>query len=125
MEIRIEKVAVTTTGSAGGATGSAESGPLHGFLLDIYLDYHASAPNTTDIVVSHIQPSLGNILTVTSANTDGRFPVRDTAVLVASGAVTDPDGYDRIPLSGKLNFAVAEANALDPCVTATIRYLAF
>ena len=35
-EIVTEKVEISTSGSAGSATGSEKTGPLHGFLLDVY-----------------------------------------------------------------------------------------
>lgn len=46
------KVSVTTTGSAGSATGTAFSAnSVFGAILAIRVDYHASAPATTDIDV--------------------------------------------------------------------------
>jgi hypothetical protein len=51
-QICYETIKITTTGSAGSAAGSAESVPIQGFLLDVYLDYHASSPGTTDLTVA-------------------------------------------------------------------------
>lgn len=122
MEIRTARISVTTTGSAGAATGSATTEVLHGFLLDVYLDYHASAPATTDVVIAHSNPTLGAVLTVANTKTDGRYVPRETVQTIA-GAISDPDGYDRIALAGTLTVTVAESNALAPAVTVTIRYL--
>lgn len=118
-----QTVRVTTTGSAGSATGSATSTAMHGFLLDAYLNYHASAPATTDVTIAHVDPTMGNVLVVTDANTDARFVPRET-VQTTAGATSDPDGYDRIALNGKITVSVAGADALTDCVVATLRWLA-
>ena len=124
MQILSQQVSVTTTGSAGSASGSATSEAMHGFLLDVYLNYHASAPGaTTDVVLAHVDPTMGNILTVSDNATDGRYVPRETVQTIA-GATSDPDGYDRIALNGKVTVSVAQSDALTGAVVATIRWLA-
>lgn len=124
MEIRSQTVSVTTTGSAGSATGSATSDVMHGFLLDVYLNFHASAPGaTTDTTIAHVDPAMGNVLALTNTATDARYVPRET-VHTTAGAVSDPDGYDRIALNGKVTVSVAGSDALTDCVVATIRWLA-
>ena len=123
MEIRSQQVAVTTAGSAGSAIGDTDSAVMHGFLLDIYLDFDAAAAGTTEVTISHVDPILGNVLVLGDGNTDARYVPRETAHTTA-GAVTDPDGYDRIALSGKLNVAVVDSDAVTNCLIATIRWLA-
>ncbi len=118
-EICTEVVTVTIAGSDGSATGSATSGVLIGFLLDISLDHVTNAAATTDTTVAHVSPAF-NILVATDTATDARYVPRDT-VQTTAGATTDPDGYDRIPLSGKVTVSVAQANA--GSLVATIRYL--
>lgn len=122
-EILSQRVAVTTAGSAGSAVGSATSGPMHGFLLDVYLDYHASAPGaTTNVVVAHVDPTLGNVLSISDNATAGRYVPRETVQTIA-GATSDPDGYDRIALNGNVTVSVSDSDALTDCVVATIRWL--
>ncbi len=111
-----QTVAVATTGGAGVATGSAVSEACAGFLLDVYLDYHASAPATTDVTISHTDPTLGTIASSTDNNTDTRLVPRDA---ITGGT----DAFDRIPLTGTITVSVAQSDQLDPAVTATIRYL--
>lgn len=118
--IRSFVVAVTTTGGAGVATGSGvTTESVEGFLLDISLDYHASAPATTDVVVtqSGIPTAL---LTVANNATDGRYAVRDGAATVAAGAAIT-NSFVPIPINGLITVAVAECDALTAAVTATIR----
>lgn len=122
MEIRSTRASITTTGSAGSATGTGSTDVLHGFLLDVYVDYDASAPGTTTVAIAYDEPDLGSVLSVGAGNTDARYAPRQTAHTTA-GAVTDPDGYDRLPLNGKLAITVAASNALTDAVVVTIRYL--
>lgn len=115
-----ETIAVTTTGADGAATGSTASGALYGFLLDVYLDYHASAPATTDVTLAYTSPANGNILVVTNNATDGLYAPRKQACDAAGAAITG--GYDCYPLNGTVTVSVAQANALTGAVTARVRY---
>lgn len=119
-EICTEVVTVTITGSNGSATGSATSNVMHGFLLDVYLNHVTNAAASTDVTIAHVDPTMGNVLAVANSVTDARFVPRET-VHTTAGAVSDPDGYDRIALNGKLTVSVAEANA--GSLIATFRYL--
>ena len=119
--IREITIVVTTTGGAGVATGTGLSDTkLNGFLEDVQVDYHASAPATTDVVLSLVTPTRGNVLTLTDTNTDARFIPRDTCVSPANAAITNSN--TRIPLNGYLQVAVAQSNALTAAVTVTVRY---
>lgn len=120
MEIVTASVAVTTTGGAGVSAGSGHTDALHGFLLDVYLDYHASAPATTDVTISYAGNG-GNVLVVTSSNTDVLHAPRKQLSDSAAAAITD--GYDCYALNGALNVAVAQSDDLAPSVTVRIRYL--
>ena len=51
-EIYTQQVSITTTGSAGSASGSGYLTGIVGFLLDVYLNYHASCPATADVTIS-------------------------------------------------------------------------
>lgn len=121
-QIAQETVTVTTTGSAANATGSGTSTALTGFLLDIFLDYHASAPATTDVTIAYDEPDNGNITVYSNSATDVLLMPRKNAVDVAGAAVSGV--YDLYPLNGRVTVSVAGSDALTNCVTARIRYLA-
>jgi len=121
MEVLTTTVSVTTTGIDGAAVGSSVSEYLYGFLLDVYLNYHASCPATADVTLAHTNPLMGNIFVKSNNATDIRIVPRDPCVNVAAAAITD--SYDYHVLSGTLTLSVAEANALTDCVVATIRWL--
>lgn len=116
-------VTVTTTGSSASATGSGTTdAALYGFLLDVYLDYHASAPATTDVTISYASPANGNITVYSNSATDVLLMPRKNAVDVAGAAITGV--YDLYPLNGRVTVSVAGSDALTGCVVARIRYLA-
>ncbi len=119
-EISTVKIKVTTTGGDGAATGSAQTEALHGFFVDVFLDYHASAPGTTDVTIAYTERG-GNILAVANNATDGLYAPRQKPVDNANAAITN--AHDRFPLNQPLTISVAESNALTACVTAHIRYL--
>lgn len=115
------KVEVTTAGGAGEATGSEVSPPLEGFLLDVYLDYHASCPETADVTVAYTDCG-GNIVVKSNSNTDALLMPRKQVCGVDGAAVTGV--YDLYPLDGQtLTISVAQADALTNCLVATLRYL--
>lgn len=118
--IRTYTVAVTTTGSAGSASGSGVTEIAHGFLLDVFLTYHASAPATTDVTVLQTG-SADNLILVTDNATSGRYAPRQALVTRANAAITN--GHDRIPVTGTITVSVAQSDALTGAVTATIRVL--
>lgn len=120
MGINEEKVTITTTGSAGSATGEAYSPAMDGFLLDIYLDYNASAPATTDLTVTDAQRG-DTLLTLTSTATDARVALREQAKDNAGALIGGL--YELYPLNGSLKFALAQCDALAVALTVYIRYL--
>ena len=94
-EIAVEKVSITTTGAAGSAAGSGTTIPINGFLLDVYLDYHASCPATADVTIA--DAVFGNALVVSNNNTDGWYAPRKATCDPAAAAT---GLYDLIPLNG-------------------------
>ena len=118
-EIVTELVSVTTSGSAGAATGNADSAAMLGELLDVFLDYHASAPATTDVTITDKERG-DTVLTATSTATDARHHPRAKPVDNAGAAITN--AHDKFFLSGALNVAVAQCDALTNAVRAYIRY---
>ena len=120
MGIASERISVTTTGADAAATGSDTSTyALVGWLQDIYLDYHASAPATTDVTISFATRG-GNILVVTNNATDGRYPVRDTPYFSDGSLMTD--ALVEVCLNDKITISVAGCNALTGAVVAYIQY---
>lgn len=113
-------LAVTTTGSSGSATGTAVSPAINGFLLDLYFDFHASAPATTDVTVSYTTPADGNIIVLTNTNTDVLHMPRKQASDNAGAAISGV--YDCYPVDGTLTVSVAGCDALTAAVTVRARY---
>ncbi len=118
-EISTVKIKVTTTGGDGAATGSAQTEALNGFLLDVFLDYHASAPGSTDVTIAYTERG-GNLVVVSNNATDGLYAPRQTEHDAAAASLGAGAYY---PLNQPLTISVAQANALTACVTAHIRYL--
>ena len=128
MEIRTEIVSVTPAGVAGSAAGSATTEKLSGWLLDIYLDYEYQ-PVTTDVTIAYAEtadnkgnaiPSLGTILAVGNANTDGLFAPRQDEVDDAGTGLTTK-GY--FPLNSPLTVSVAQGDPFAAGLKAYIRYI--
>ena len=117
-QIEIDRVSITTTGAAGNATGSGTTMPIHGFLLDVYLDYNAAAPATTDVTIS--DPVFGNLLVKSTNATDCKLAPREP---LCDAAAADTGLYDLIPLNSALTIAVADADALTACVVVTLRWV--
>lgn len=116
--LRQTVVKVTTTGSAGSASGNSDSEVINGYVEAIFLDFHASAPATTDTTISY-KTRGGNILATTNTVTDAMFFPRATAVDNANAAITN--AHTRFAVAAqKINVAVAQSDALTDCVTAYI-----
>lgn len=118
-------VKVTTTGAAGSAagTGTTEAG-VRGFIESIQVDYHASAPATTDVTIAEASNMARTLLTLTNNATDKivypRVQVHDTA-----GAALTLDGtranVARIYVPGvKLTVTLAQCDALTDAVVVRI-----
>jgi len=89
-----------------------------GFLLDVFLNYHASAPATTDVTIS--DPIFGNLLVKSNNATDVWLAPRKQT---CDPAAADTGLYDFIPINSELTIAIAQADALTDCLVATIRWL--
>jgi hypothetical protein len=117
-QICYEQVRVTTAGSAGSATGSGTTVPIQGFLLDVYLNYHASAPATTDVSLS--DAVFGEIFANDNSATDVWLtPSRQ----ITDAASADTGLYDLVPINGVLTLSVDGCNELTDALVATIRYV--
>ncbi len=115
------QVSVTTTGGAGVSAGNTNSGSLNGYLLGAYVNYHASAPATTDVTISYGTPAWGNILVLSNINTDTLKLVRMSCVDAAGAAISGM--ADLPPLDGTVNVAVAGCDDLTGAVVVTLIYL--
>ena len=113
---REEEIAVTTTGSAGTATGSQDSdGPIRGHVYAVHLDYGAAVTTTTDITVSLSSPALTLYQKDNSATDVWLYPVVQQTDSAGSGTST----YDRVPVSGNLTVKVDQSSS-GTAVTATV-----
>ena len=120
MEIVTTTIRVTTTGSAGSASGSATSPAIPGFLLDIYLDFHASAPATTDTTISFATRG-GNLLAVSNSATDALIAPRQKLVDNANAAITN--SHAPFALGDGITVALAQCDALTDALVVYIRSL--
>ena len=109
---------ITTTGADGAAVGTGVISGLTGYLTDIYIDYHASAPSSIDVTVAYADRG-GDILVVSNNNTDGMYCPRKQNCNSAGAAISGD--YDRYVIDGNLNISIAQADALTACVTVYVR----
>jgi hypothetical protein len=117
-EIAIETVKITTAGGAGAAVGSGTTIPINGFLLDVFLDYHAHCPATADVTIS--DPVFGNLVVKSNNATDVWISPRKQSCDVAAA---DTGAYELIPINSALTISVAQADALTDCLVATVRWM--
>lgn len=113
--IRTYKITVTTTGSAGSATGTGQTTrPVNGCLIAVHLDY-TSLPATTDVTIATATAPVQTLLTKTNANTDAwvypRVLLQDT-----SGANLTAL-YDELSIDDYVTVSVAQADAGSLVVT--------
>ena len=119
MAMQTCQLTVTTTGEAGSATGSVTSPIITGYIYDIYVDYHADAPNTTDVTIAYGTPAGGNILAKANSATDALYVPRKAACDNAASALT---WYEQFYIDGTFTIAVAECDALAAALVVTVRY---
>lgn len=116
MSGEIVSVAVTTTGSAGSATGTGTLVTPSGWIEWLRYDFHASAPATTDVTLSYADtPPGGTIHATTDTATDVTVFPRATCVNSANSAITN--SYTRWPAGEPITVSVAQSDALTACVT--------
>lgn len=123
MTVRSELFAVTTTGSAGSASGNTTTtNAIVGEILELKLNYHASAPaGTTDIVVDGNTTGI-DIYAKTNSATDIRKPLGVYPVDSAATALTNCLTPFPIVVAEKVKVAIAQSDALTNCVTGTLTY---
>lgn len=114
-----EPIRVTTTGSAGSASGTTDSTlPISGILVGVRIDYHASAPATTDVTITELNGLERTLLTVSNTNSDGVYypfvELQDT-----SGA-GQGNYAPQVLSSSRIRVSVAQADALTDAVVVTL-----
>lgn len=104
---------ITTTGSAGSATGTATTYLNGARLVGVGVDYAAGQPATADLTITNDGRT---ILTLANTSTDvvvlPRVPVQDAVGANISGRGEEPPLLD-----GTVTIALAQANAAAPAAT--------
>lgn len=122
--IRTETFKITTAGGAGVATGSATTpSAVRGEILGVLLNFHASAPATTDTTLATAGEGNGpayNIIVVSNSATDAYLAVRKVAVDVAAAAIAA--SWAPVCVADKLTLSLAGCDALTNAVVATVFY---
>jgi len=123
--VRSTKVDVTTTGVAASAAGNTDSIVINGRITKIALNYHADAPNTTDITITITAGTNGGVAETiyAKANTATDVVVYPRVVVCGStgtAAGAGDDLYDCFACCGIVNIALAQSDALTNAVSAVI-----
>ncbi len=119
MVIEKHTLKVTTVGSAASAVGSGSLALPLGKLVAIYLNYHASAPATTDVTItSPGNPATQTFLTVSNNATDGWYFPKEQDMDNTGAAITG--SYSDPLVHNNLLMAVAGSDALTDAVEATV-----
>lgn len=125
-------LAITTTGSAGSATGTAVSPAFSGGarLLRVWWDYHASTPATADVALyeTALGATLGAIDALADSTTDAvRYP-RVSNFHSAAGASLSANEVTEcyfIPAGGTLTATLAQGDALTNAAICYVLYERF
>lgn len=121
MAMKFIPIRVTTTGGAGVAAGTGVTEkPVNGLVHGVFLNFHASAPATTDTILrtkGNSAPSY-NLVTVTNSATDVFHALATGLVNTAAAAITD--SHRPWPVADHLEISVAQADALTDCVVAHV-----
>lgn len=106
--LRKESVAVTASGAAGSATGSASTDrELHGYVYALHLDFTAGISNTTDITLTQASPSL-TILQLSNYYTDTwYYPVVQQTSSAGAGTGT----YEKALVQDAVDISVGETTS--------------
>jgi len=115
--LRSVKVAVTTTGSAGSASGTGYSGLVNGEIRALYVDYHASAPaGSTDVTITvdsdDQHPSIPVYASTNSATDAWVYPTVEQTDTAGAGV----SAYQNVVGQGRLKVVVAQCDALTNAV---------
>lgn len=116
MTIEKHELKVTTIGSAGSASGSSSVPVPLGELVAVHVNFHSSAPSTSDTTITAPNNPLAvTLLTLTNNNTDGWFYPKvqnhDNTGSAVTGSYSDPPIH-----GGILAVALAQFDALTDAV---------
>ena len=114
-----EMIAVTTTGSAGSATGNATSQAIRGEILGLAINYHASTPATADITVE-METSGIDIYAVSDTTTDTFVVPVLFSVDAANSALTSDVTPRHYCVADGIKVTLAQGDALTAAVTVTV-----
>lgn len=125
--IKQTRIKVTTVGSAGSATGTTDSEDvINGRILRVDVDYHASAPGTTDVILSEVEAHVAhNVISKTDNATDfTAYPSIQLTDSAGAGRTFDGTRAVVVPdfVSGHLRLTVNQCDALTNAVVADIYY---
>lgn len=118
MAVHHEVVRVTTTGNAGVATGSAKTRAIRGEILGVLLNFHASAPATTDTTIRTTITPTYTIVVATDSATDVFLTPRAKPVDNANAAITN--AHAPFVVFDEVTVALAQCDALTDAVEAHI-----
>lgn len=113
-------IRVTTTGSAGSATGSATLKGVTGILSRLAINWHASAAATSDLTITEAWDGGSKTIysksdSVTDVDTLPLYAAADNAGAAIS------DQYAMLTLlGGTITVSVAQGDALTDCVIVTL-----
>jgi hypothetical protein len=116
MAIEKHTLKVSTTGSDASATGSLVTPFPYCELLALYINFHASAPASTDTTISSPgDPVAVTLLTVTNSATDAWFYPTHQLDDASASAITG--AYIPAIIHGNLLVEIAGCDALTDAVT--------
>src|SRR5262245_21024540 len=123
--IRSKTVAITGTGANGSNAGNADSESFAGEIIGAYINYHANAPNTTDVVIKEKRTGV-EIYRKNNANTDIYVAPRAVAVTAAGANIlaSEANGLHPVPFAVDqgVNVDLAGANTDTNQVVVTVLY---
>lgn len=112
-------IRVTTTGSAGSATGSATSELVVTGYLETIKTTYSGVPSTTDVTITEASGLQRTLLTLTNSNTNS---VDNPRYLIQDNAGADvAANYTKIWIDGKITVSVAQADAVTDGVVVRIQ----
>lgn len=121
-KVRAVRIAVTTTGSAGSATGNTTSPIICGQILGVAVNWHASAPaGTSDITIEGATSGL-DLYAKANAVTDVHKCPSVFGLDAAATALTSDVTPQRYCVNEGVKVTVAQSNALTKCAIVTITY---
>ena len=113
--IRSTIIRVTTTGVAGSASGTGQTDHvITGVIVGANVNFHASAPATTDTTIRTTTAPTYNILVITNSATDAFIQPAGKPVDNANTAITN--SHAPIPVNDRITVALAGSDALTNAV---------